>query len=272
MPTLEKLFIYPIKSVGSIELKKSTISEEGLHWDRKWMLVDVDGKFITQRECPKLNLLQIQELEEEFLIINNEQNFLLIPKQIYFSTEMISIEVEIWGSKFHAEVWNPLASEWFSDYLDRRVLLVNIIPHSRKKNTPFYPREFHVQFSDGYPVHLVNMQSVLQIQEWCKRDIHLLQFRPNILIDNLEAFEEDKLKSFTIGDQKFDIIKPCERCIITTLAPGEFRFGLEPLFSLNKYRRSGNKVLFGMYAIPVPNESGKYETVGLNQDLKLEFN
>ncbi len=272
MPTLEKLFIYPIKSVGSIELKNSNISEEGMQWDRQWMLVDVDGKFITQRECPKLNLLQIQELEEEFLIINTEQNFLLIPKQIYFSAEMISIEVEIWGSKFQAEVWNPLASEWFSDYLNKRVLLVSMIPQARLKSTPYYPTSFHVQFSDGYPVHLVNMQSVLKIQEWCRREIHLLQFRPNILINYLEAFEEDKLKSFTIGDQKFDIIKPCERCIITTLSPGETRFGLEPLFSLNKYRRSGNKVLFGMYALPLPNPSGKYVSIGLNQELKLEFN
>ncbi|MEO6692253.1 MAG: MOSC N-terminal beta barrel domain-containing protein [Saprospiraceae bacterium] len=160
MPQLEKIIIYPIKSIGHIELKNSIVNEEGLEWDRKWMLVDDQGKFITQREFPELNLIRIKELETDFLIMDPENNFVLVPKYISSSSSIIKFEVEIWGATFDAEVWNPLASQWISDYLEQRVMLVRMIDKSRIKKSEYWKQEFPVYFSDAYPILLVNHNSV----------------------------------------------------------------------------------------------------------------
>ncbi|NOT36258.1 MAG: MOSC domain-containing protein [Saprospiraceae bacterium] len=271
MASLERIFVYPVKSLGGIERRKTKICDEGLLWDRKWMLADEDGKFITQRDFPILNQLKVEELENEFLVIDRESNFLLIPKNYGESEEKIVFKVIIWGAEFDAEIWEPYASQWLSAYLDKRVVLVRMIDKNRIKKTEHWPTAFPVNFSDGYPIHIVNINSVKKVSEWCDEEIFPTQFRPNFLIHDLEAFEEDKIKSFIINGQKFGIIKQCERCIMSTIKPDEGTINKQPLAALAKFRRDSNKVNFGIYAIPIPDNSQNYLDIEVNQKLEIEF-
>lgn len=271
MSKLEKIFVYPVKSLGGFERKRTRLCDEGLEWDRMWMLADEEGKFLTQREFPTLNQLKIEELENEFLIMDPNNDFLLIPKFNQKSNDKILFKVNIWGSEFDAEIWEPYASQWLSTYLDKRVVLVRMIHKNRLKKTDHWPEEFSVNFSDGYPIHVVNINSVRKVSDWSNEEIFPTQFRPNFLINDLEAFEEDKIKSFTISDQKFGIIKKCDRCIMTTIKPLEGKIHKQPLASLAKYRSKGNKVNFGIYAIPLKNSDQNYLDIEVNQKLQIEF-
>ncbi len=271
MAKLEQLLIYPIKSIGGINVKSTEVIPEGFQWDREWMLVDETGTFITQREQPRMSFLRCKETDNDFVILDEENNFTLVPKSIH-SLNPVEFDVNIFSSEFKAEIWEPYASRWLSEYLEQRVILVHMIKGRRVKTSPHWPNDFSLNFSDGYPILLINRMSVETLSEWCKLELNTIQFRPSVLISELEPFAEDRLKSFYIGSQKFEIIKPCERCIITTLFPGSDQFNKEPLATLAKHRKSGNSVQFGMYAIPVPDQNGNFNSINLNQELKLEFN
>ncbi|MCC6816314.1 MAG: MOSC N-terminal beta barrel domain-containing protein [Saprospiraceae bacterium] len=272
MPLLSHIFIYPIKSLSAIELKKSALTREGLFCDRRWMLVDDDGLFITQREFPILNLLKIQELENEFLVTDPGQNFLLIPKEINNRNTRIMFNVKIWEAQFDAEVWDPYASQWFSNYLEKRVVLVKMILNHRIKKMANCNLEFPVNFSDGYPIHIINTSSVNKVSEWAEEKIDPMQFRPNFIFDQLNEFEEDRIRHFSVGDQKFEILKQTERCIMSTLIPNTAEFRKEPLSALSKFNRANNKVSFGIYAIPVLEKGQEnYSNIAVNQNLQIEF-
>ncbi len=269
---LEKIFIYPVKSLGGIERRKVQLCDEGLLWDRSWMLVDDDGVFITQRQFPSLNLLKIRELEDEFMVTDPNNNFLLIPKEMKDKKDKILFHVKIWEAEFDAEIWDPYASQWLSTYLDQRVILVKMIDKNRMKKSSVWETAFPIQFSDGYPIHVVNVNSVKKVSEWSQEEIHYSQFRPNFLINNLPEFEEEKIKSFIINDQKFLIIKPTERCIMSTIKPDDIRINKQPLAALAQNRKDGNKVNFGIYAIPHrDSEDENFSVIEVNQKLQIEF-
>ncbi len=257
MTTLGALYIYPVKSLGSIKLTETLIFEEGFQYDRLWMIVDDLGQCITQREAPTLNLIQIKLIDNGFYIYLNDQpknGFILEHDELLYQ----KMNVTIWSSEFLTSISNSKGSEWLSDYLKQKVHLVKMDKHMRIKHTNFYSKPFSINFSDGYPIHIINQASVDDLSNRVGYQIEPLQFRPNIILNHLDAYAEDNINKLQIGNVHFDIIKRCERCIITTLFKNSIQFGKEPLKTLSEYRKTGNAIHFGIYAIakealnPVP--------------------
>ncbi|MBK7811667.1 MAG: MOSC domain-containing protein [Saprospiraceae bacterium] len=267
---LEKIFIYPLKSGPGYAVEETVIVETGFEFDRFWMLVNAQGHFITQREKPILNTLEIKLFPHGFYIYhpNRVDDFVLLNTD-YKSDE--SIYVKIFDSEFYTEVGDQKVSNWFSEFLQEKVILTQMKPRARIKRTDYWPISFPINFTDGYPIHVINLESVLDVANRCGENIHPYQFRPNILLSGLEAYQEDHLKKLTIGDQSFSVIKKCERCIMSTLPPHSSQFGKNPLKILSEFRREAQAVHFGIYLIPDPLNSEIRPNIRIEDKIILEF-
>ena len=250
MLKLSEIYIYPIKSLGGIRLEKSNITTRGLENDRRFMLVDESGRFLSQREHPQLALFQT-EIEGNFLLIKNKKNgnTLKIDTQ-YSITQSFnhSIIVKIWDDITEAIEVNDDASNWFTQALGISTRLVYMPEESQRKTDAQYSLtgEEITSFSDGYPILIIGQQSLDDLNNRLENPVNINRFRPNFVFTDGNAFEEDDWHEFTIGNIQFFGVKPCSRCIMTTIdqETGEKK-GKEPLLTLNRYRKAGNKILFG---------------------------
>ncbi|MDQ3142881.1 MAG: MOSC domain-containing protein [Bacteroidota bacterium] len=243
--------IYPVKSIAKIACSSLEIQDHGIPYDRKWMLIDEQGNFITQREQSKLNELKGKLIDNQFYFYHPDRvlDGFFIKSEFYLGKE---INVKIWSDTVKSKLTNPLASEWLSNYLNITCAIVETIPENRYKNVIGVKKAIPLLYTDAYPIHIINQASVDNLSLKCGKSLDAYQFRPNIIVENLEEYREDEIRSFEINHIRFKIIKPCERCIISTLRPDQSRFQKEPLKSLAKYRKHGNAVWFGMYAIKSP--------------------
>ena len=251
---LSEINIYPIKSLGGISLNESVVEEKGLQFDRRWMLVDENGKFFTQREFPKMATLKVS-LETDGLRVSAQNDNLLIPFSENGAGE--EIQVEIWNSKLTAQTSENTINEWFSDALQTNCRLVRMNQNSSRQVNPIYAvRKFQdtVSFADGYPVLLIGEGSLADLNSKLENPIPMNRFRPNLVVKNSEAFAEDTWKSIKIGETIFYIVKPSERCVMTTIDQAKgVSDGKEPLKTLATYRLvkkdGASKILFGQNLI-----------------------
>ena len=250
---LSEINIYPIKSLGGISLNESMVEEKGLQFDRRWMLVDENAKFFTQREFPKMATLKVS-LESESLKVTSENNLVSVPFQ---ATSNDKIKVQVWQSNCDAHLYDETINAWFSDVLNTTCRLVIMPEDSKRKVNPYYAiRKFQdvVSFADGYPVLLIGENSLEDLNERLETPVLMNRFRPNLVVKNSDAFTEDNWKKIKIGDAIFHLVKPCARCVITTINQeiGVFD-GKDPLKTLAKFRLRksvlGQKILFGQNLI-----------------------
>jgi len=268
--SLEKIFIYPLKSGPGYAVNETAIVETGFEFDRHWMLVNEQRQFITQREKPILNTLEIKIVPDGYYIYHpNRLDDYAMLRNDFKSDE--SVFVKIWESEFYTEVGDQKVSNWFSELLQEKVILTQMKPRARMKRTDYWPISFPISFTDGYPIHLINLESVRDLSNRCGENIHASQFRPNIMVDGLKAYQEDHLKKITIGDQTFSVIKKSERCIISTLPPYSTQFSKNPLKTLSEYRRDGHAVHFGIYLIPDPMNFEIKPVIRIKDKIILEF-
>jgi len=251
---LSEINIYPIKSLGGISLDESLIESEGLQYDRRWMLVDPQGKFFTQREFPRMAVLKVS-LGADGLRVSNKDETLYLPFNQSGTGE--EIEVEVWNSKFTAQTSEHSINEWFSDALQTNCRLVRMNQNSNRLINPVYAvRKFQdtVSFADGYPVLLIGQSSLDDLNSRLDDPIPMNRFRPNLVVKDSGAFAEDNWKKIKIGETVFHIVKPCERCVMTTIDQSSgISAGKEPLKTLATYRlvkKDGeSKIMFGQNLI-----------------------
>ena len=250
---LSEINIYPIKSLSGISLNETTVERRGLKFDRRWLLVDEKNNFLTQREFPKMATLKVAIKENSLAVSENEVNKI----NISFKPEVdISARVKIWGSSCLAKVYEDEINQWFSDVLNTNCRLVLMPEETRRKVNYFYAvqPDDHVSFADGYPFLLIGENSLADLNSRLEKDVPMNRFRPNFVVKDSEAFAEDGWKRIKIGETVFHIVKPCGRCVMTTInqATGENN-GKEPLKTLESYRipkRSvKRKILFGQNLI-----------------------
>lgn len=254
MLQLSEIWIYPIKSLGGIALQQSKVTHRGLEYDRRWMLVDDSGQFLSQRDFPTLALFQ-PEISGEHLVIrygkqpNKKIKVLLNPT---FSTDAEKLKVVVWNDSVKAYEVDKSASDWFSKILEFSVRLVYMPEASHRKVDPDYattPQDI-TSFSDGFPFLIIGQSSLDDLNSKLVEALSMKRFRPNFVFTGGEAFEEESWREFTIGNLPFYGVKPCGRCVITTVDPEKgILAGKEPLFTLSKYKKVGNKVIFGQNAI-----------------------
>lgn len=249
---ISEINIYPIKSLGGISLKTAVIEDRGLQFDRRRMLIDAKNDFLTQREFPKMATLKVGILAKG-LQVSDGKNGLEIP---FMPDSDETANVKIWSSRCRARIYQNEINRWFSDALQIDCRLALMPDETRRKVNYFYAvhADDAVSFADGYPFLLANENSLADLNARLENPVLMNRFRPNFVVSGADAFAEDGWKQIKIGATIFHVVKPCARCVITTIdqATGE-KQGIEPLKTLAKFRiprRSlKKKILFGQNLI-----------------------
>ena len=249
---LSKINVYPIKSLGGVSLTHSIVEKRGLQFDRRWMLIDETGKFLTQREFPKMATINVEILPNDLRVLNSSSEKIIPFEPLIKNT----ISVKIWSSRFRASVYGADINEYFSGELGTKCRLVLMPPEATRKVSYFYAvhNDDAVSFADAYPFLLTGENSLADLNEKLENPVPMNRFRPNFVISGSDAFAEDSWKQIKIGAAVFHVVKPCARCVITTIDQETgTKQGVEPLKTLSNYRipkRSvKKKILFGQYLI-----------------------
>ncbi|MCB0580380.1 MAG: MOSC domain-containing protein [Phaeodactylibacter sp.] len=243
------LYTYPIKSLAGISLPRALVEKRGLAYDRRWMLVDRDGLFISQREIPRLALL-VPDFSGPHLIVRHRHEGLApLAIPVRPPEQAAGLEVQIWDDRCRALLVSPEADEWFSEALDTRCRLVYLPDESVRPLNPAYgqPGEM-VGFADSCPLLVIGEASLDDLNQRLENPVPMNRFRPNVVFSGGNPYEEEQWESFRIGDARFRGIRSCGRCQITTIDQESAEVGKEPLRTLSAYRRQGHKIAFGLHA------------------------
>ncbi|HKH63117.1 MAG TPA: MOSC N-terminal beta barrel domain-containing protein [Flavitalea sp.] len=245
MPEVSELFIYPIKSLRGISVLSAKVTDRGFEFDRRWMLIDSDNNFLSQREFPEMALLQVQ-LSDESLTVQHtldkkETARIPLPGE---STQTITVQV--WSDRCKAQLVSPEVDEWFSDMLSLDCRLVYMPDSSKRRVDTRYASKGEItSLSDGYPFLIIGQSSLDDLNARLQEPLPINRFRPNIVFTGGEPFQEDIMEHFSINDIEFFGVKKCARCVITTINPDNCIKSKEPLKTLSTYRENNNKVYFG---------------------------
>lgn len=244
MLSISHLYIYPVKSLGGIELMSARVTDRGLEHDRRWMLVDEQGKFLTQRTFPALAMMQTSISDGQLVIrAAGEDDPLMLELK---PTGPATLKVEVWDDLCDAVHVSLQADQWFSERLDRKVRLVYMPDASLRPVDPDYALQDEItNFGDGYPILMIGQSSLDDLNGRLQVPVPMNRFRPNIVFTGGRPYQEDGMKHFQIAGMDFFGVKPCGRCVVTTIDQETGVAGKEPLSTLASYRTVGNKVNFG---------------------------
>ncbi|HEY0055013.1 MAG TPA: MOSC N-terminal beta barrel domain-containing protein [Pedobacter sp.] len=242
---LQDLYIYPVKSLGGIRLETAKALQRGFQFDRRWMLVDENGKFITQRVEHILAHLKTQLIDGKLWIYDNRfpENKISVNLDIYSPS---TVDVTVWHDQVEATHVTAEIDKWFSTYLNKPCKLVFMSESGlRALSEADSFADLHVSFADAFPYMLISQASLDELNSRLQEPVPMNRFRPNLVVSNTMAFEEDTWAEIKIGEVRFKVIKPCARCILTTIDQETGIKGIEPLQTLSKFRKFENKVIFG---------------------------
>jgi hypothetical protein len=252
MFTISQLHIYPVKSLAGIAVDSATLTERGFAHDRRWMLIDANNQFLTQRECGALALLDTA-LGASYLEIRHRLKPDLGTLQVPFAPNPYEqLQVPIWDDVCKALALSRDADAWLSEALGQAFRLVYLPDDSPRQVDPDRVNiPLNVSFADAYPYLLIGESSLADLNQRLAEPVSMNRFRPNIVFAGGAAFQEDSWQELLMGGVPFQAIKPCGRCILTTTdqETGLRHSAGEPLKTLASYRSKGNKVLFGMNLI-----------------------
>lgn len=259
--SVASLHIYPIKSLGGFSVCEARTTDRGFEHDRRWMLVDGNGRFITQREVPSMACLHCSELADGFRVTDiRDGSGIDLPWAIGSGTRR---QASVFSDTFDVLDVPAELSAWFSEKLRMPCTLVFMPDDSKRPVDPTYANGI-TSLSDGYPYLIVSQASLDDLNARIRSssdhlidrssDLGMERFRPNIVIAGGTAFQEDGWKEISIGDTSFSLVKPCGRCAIPTIDQRTGVKGLEPTRTLASFRRrvtnaGAVKVEFGMNAM-----------------------
>jgi hypothetical protein len=245
MLKVSELFIYPIKSLGGIKLNNAEVTDRGLKNDHRWLLVDSNNCFFTQRDFPKMTFLETS-IQDDKLIVSEKYNpaeNIEIPIGIFMPNKL---NVKIWDDVVQANVVSDEINNWFSKFIGIDCKLVYMPEETKREIEKDHARQNEiVSFADAYPFLLIGQSSLDDLNGRLKKQLPMTNFRPNIVFRGGTAFDEDKWYEIQIGKITFYAVKPCARCVITTIDQNTAQKEKEPLATLSTYRQMKNKVLFG---------------------------
>jgi uncharacterized protein len=246
---LSAINIYPVKSLGGIALREAKVEPRGLQYDRRWLLVDEEGMALTQRDYPRMALCSVRLRAEGLEVSAPGTEPLLIPFRLKDSQPTIT--VKIWKSVCEARLVGEFADAWFGQFLGASCRLVYMADETRRAVNPVYAvKDDIVSFADGYPFHLLGESSLEDLNGRLDSQLPMNRFRPNFIVSGSLAYDEDGWRRVRIGENLFHVVKPCERCTVTTIDQAQgVRTGQEPLKTLARYRAVNQNLLFGQYLI-----------------------
>jgi len=253
---VSELAIYPVKSLAQVRINESRVDDFGLHNDRRWMVVDQQGRFITQRQQSRMCLIQVT-----FLVPSTADKQSSATAIQLSAPGMPSITVEIpISKKFElVTVWNDQCNaidcgsdvaNWLSEFLSVTCKLVYFSEDEiRQVDQTFAQPNDRTAFSDGFPILLLSQASLDDLNSRLVDAIPMKRFRPNIVVSGCDAFEEDNWKLIRIGELFLRIVKPCSRCVIPSINTDTGERNKEPTKTLLQFRQRDNKIYFGQNVI-----------------------
>jgi uncharacterized protein YcbX len=248
--TITALNIYPVKSCAGIALSKARLTDTGFEHDRQWLIVQPNGRFVTQREQPRLALVR-PALSDAALTLSAPG---MEPLMLSLTHSGASSTVQCWKDVCAAIDAGDAAAAWLERFLGQPHRLVRFDPAFRRVSDRAWTGDIvaHAQFSDGFPWLLISEASLADLNARLERPLPMNRFRPNIVVNGVTAFEEDRIAEMTSGRVALRPVKPCTRCAITTTdqSTGE-RASEEPLRTLRSFRldRQLKGVTFGQNVI-----------------------
>lgn len=261
---LSGIVVYPVKSLAGIHANSWPVTEKGFQHDRKWMIIDNDRQFLSQRKLPKMALIKTALTDKNLILSAPGMENLSLPLapvdgQIINST--------IWHDQCDARSVSVEADQWLSDFLKLDCRLVYQPDEVIRQVDPDYanPND-KVAFSDGFPFLIISENSLTALNHEMQLNLPMIRFRPNLVISGCPAYAEDSWREISIGAIDFRLPKPCSRCSVPTIDPETAQIGKEPLITLNRTRKWQNKVYFGQNALH--NQCGQL-TVGDAVHIKL---
>ena len=285
--TIAEIWVYPVKSCAGIRVPEAELTDTGLLYDRAWMVVDADGEFVTQRELPRMALIQTA--------FKMGQLVLRAPGMLSLHLALDAAEgplkVRVWDDEVLACDMGDVAAQWFSDFLGpdapaglKRLRLARFDPEVRRLSSLKWTggREATTQFADGFSLLVTSTASLAELNTRLAADGHaaveMQRFRPNLVLAGVEAHDEDRIGPMQITTDSaaavIEAVKPCGRCPIPNIDPATAESSPEVSDTLQAYRqdpRLGGAITFGMNAIVLDGD-GQVLRVGqrVNADWKFD--
>ncbi|HCG7084895.1 TPA: hybrid-cluster NAD(P)-dependent oxidoreductase [Vibrio parahaemolyticus] len=231
-PVLSQINVFPVKSVGGVSLSSAWVEKQGLSFDRRFMIAKADGSMITARKYPQMVTVKSALLADGVVFGSLGMEPLKIRYQDF---KMQETPATVWKDTFTAYTTTDDADDWFSQVLGQRVELLFSGEQSNRVREKLGQ---NVSFADGYPVLVISQASLEELNKRSSEQHSMDQFRTNLVVSDTKPFEEDSWKRIRIGEVEFESLKPCERCILTTINTqrGTFRESKEPLKTLQQFR------------------------------------
>ncbi len=256
--TVSALNVYPIKSCAGVVLSEALLVETGIEFDRAWMVVDPAGDLVTQRELPRMALIQPS--------FKNGELVLRAPGMLALHLKLDTVEkptrARVWNDIVKAYDMGALAAQWFSDFLGPTLRLVRFDPDQQRLSDPKWAGDVAAEnaFADGYPLLVANTASLDDLNTRLAArgvaPVTMARFRPNLVLGGLSAFDEDHIDEVRIttanGLVRLRLVKPCTRCTIPNVDPLSAATSTEPGDTLQGFRadpRMDGAITFGMNAV-----------------------
>jgi uncharacterized protein len=241
--TLSGMYVYPIKSCAGISLQSADLSATGLRHDRRWMLVDETGEFMSQRAHPRMALISVRFAPERLIVSAPDMDELEISLCRQTGD---SIVVRVWGDTNRGALVSEEADRWFSEFLEFPCRLVGKPDDDpRLVDSSFAESGDQVSFADGFAFLLISEASLGDLNGRLEDPLPMNRFRPNFVVRGCGPYAEDGWSRLRIGSVPFRVAEPCPRCAITTVDQETGIRGKEPLRTLATYRKSEGEVFFG---------------------------
>lgn len=261
--TITGLHIYPVKSCRGISLATAELTARGLAHDREWMVVDADGQFLTQRAQPRMALVETALSADTLRLSVTGQSKAL--EVSLAERDLPRCRVRVWSDDCDALDEGSAAAEWFSAFLGKPVRLVRFAPAQSRLSNHEWTRGVDAEnrFSDAYPLLVISEESLDELNRRLDVPLPMNRFRPNVVIRGLGPHGEDHLNVLSADGFEIRLVKPCDRCCVTTTDQDTAEVGKEPLRTLATYRRDKtlNGVTFGMNGIVTIARAGTLLTV-----------
>lgn len=246
---LSGLYLYPVKSAAALAVEQAFVEPRGLQHDRRWMVVDEEGTFLTGRQMSRLTLVRATP-DAQGLALEAPG---MPPLIVKLADANGTLPVTVWKSEVDARLSGAAVDAWLTTYLQRPARLVHMDADvHRPVQSPRARPGDEVSFADGHPLMLITQAALDALNTRLAKPVSMLQFRPNLVVEGAPAHAEDEWTCVRIGEVVFDVAKACTRCVFITVDPerGERDPDGEPLRTLTRYRRTGEGVTFGQHLIP----------------------
>lgn len=275
---VSRLLLYPIKGCRGVPLPAAQLAPTGLAaqgiGDREWVVVDEDGEFLSQRELPRMALIATRLAPDALAITAPGMPTL----EVALATDGDVVRIRVWNDELDAIAQGDRVDRWFSDFLERPARLMRFAPRARRTSLRKYTGtiEAPYKFADAFALLVASEASLADLNRRLagkgEGPVDMDRFRPNIVLDGVDAFEEDYARALMVGEARIELVKPCVRCTVPSVDPARGEQGTEPGDTLAAYRRSADAggVTFGVNGV-VAHGAGAVLHVGDAAELTLRF-